>query len=223
MTTWCFESICEPPLCELFACDPGVVLCCTKSRDTGVDKLVSSSLAVMWVPSGSRQALGGGWATSAIERGKPSSSAPISDVGAHGLKKPDGADGDGHTTPPPYALNALCVIILPVWTPRSGPTLKLKSVNWTILPEIVKHFAKNCRCRLCYFNFHKLLPAHTCTNIRVVHFVWIFLFFWHAAVNHKLFIWATQTPHKKSSLIRIFVVCQKNTVYIIKSTRKNVC
>lgn len=50
---------------------------------------------------GSRQALVAGCATaSAIERGKPSSSAPKSD-GPHGLKIPDGADGEWHTTPLP--------------------------------------------------------------------------------------------------------------------------
>lgn len=50
---------------------------------------------------GSRQALVGGWETAnAIERGKPSSRAPKSD-GPHGLKNPDGADGEWQTTPLP--------------------------------------------------------------------------------------------------------------------------
>lgn len=50
---------------------------------------------------GSRHALGVCWPTaSAIERGKLSSSAPKS-LGLHGLKKPDGADGEWHTTPLP--------------------------------------------------------------------------------------------------------------------------
>lgn len=50
---------------------------------------------------GSRHALVAGCATAnAIDRGKPSSRAPKSD-GPHGLKIPDGADGEWQTTPLP--------------------------------------------------------------------------------------------------------------------------
>lgn len=78
----------------------------------GADKLVNSSFACMTGPMcdvviGSRHALGGGCATSAMLRGKPSSSALMSDDGVQWLKNPDGADGDGHTMPPPYALSEL--------------------------------------------------------------------------------------------------------------------
>lgn len=67
------------------------------------DRFVSSSTFGVstddrWELIGSRHALVAG--ASAIERGKPSSSAPKS-VGPHGLKKPDGADGEWQTTPLP--------------------------------------------------------------------------------------------------------------------------
>lgn len=141
---WFFWSDCEPPLCELFACELGVVLCCTKSRlfkpeliiafavpfdviDDGVaddplfalvvtllfdrplrpdDNCVNSSTFGVSTDDkceliGSRQALVAGCATAnAIVRGKPNSRAPKSD-GPHGLKNPDGADGEWHTTPLP--------------------------------------------------------------------------------------------------------------------------
>lgn len=145
MFCWFFWSDCDPPLCELFACELGVVLCCTRSRlfkpelitefavpfdviDVGVpddvafplmlvgillDKplkpddncVISSTFGVRTDDKcddiGSLHALVAGCATaSAIERGKPSSSAPKSD-GLHGLKNPDGADGEWHTTPLP--------------------------------------------------------------------------------------------------------------------------
>ena len=80
-------------------------------------------------PIGSRHTLGGGWATSDIPLGNPSSIALMSEPGPHGLKNPDGADGDGHTTPPPYTLSELWVIILLVGAPRSGPKVLQKSVD----------------------------------------------------------------------------------------------
>lgn len=112
----------------------------------GADKLVSSSLACITgamcdVVMGSRHALGGGWATSAIPRGKPSSSALRSVLGVQWLlKNPDGADGDGQTMPPPYALSELWVIILLVGTPLLGPTLPQNSVDWTILADCLFFF-----------------------------------------------------------------------------------
>lgn len=70
------------------------------------DSCVSSSTLGVntddrWELIGSRQALVAGCATAnAIERGNPSSRAPKSD-GPHGLKNPDGADGEWQTTPLP--------------------------------------------------------------------------------------------------------------------------
>lgn len=69
--------------------------------------VISSTFGVntdgRWELIGSRHADGGGWPTAnAILRGKPNSRAPKSVVvGPQGLKNPDGADGEGHTTPPP--------------------------------------------------------------------------------------------------------------------------
>lgn len=125
-----------PPLCVLFACEPGVELCWIMSRDVGTrsrappgppgpfSEVISSDDGG---PDGrceprfgSRHALGGGGATSAIPRGNPSSKAEISDPWPRGLKNPVAVDGEGHRTPPPYTLSELCVIILLALAPLGG-------------------------------------------------------------------------------------------------------
>lgn len=101
------------PFDEIDVVEPGVVwllLMLVGGRPLKPDdNCVSSSFGVKTDDRcdddiGSRHTLVAGWPTDkAIEprfRGKPSSSAPKSD-GPHGLKNPDGADGEWHTTPLP--------------------------------------------------------------------------------------------------------------------------
>lgn len=107
---------------------------CDRSDCDGASVVKSSETDPMWFERlVSRQPECGGGATSPIPRENPSSNGLKSDAWLRGLKNPEAVDGEGHNTPPPYTLNALWVIILPVFAaPQSagGPILSRKILTF---------------------------------------------------------------------------------------------